>query len=141
MPRIKIPLPAEFVFSTDIPVRITDVNYGGHLGNDSVLAIIHEARLRCLKNFGFSELDVDGVGLIMADAAIAFKSEAFHGDTLTVKVAADDFSRRGCDLIYAITAQDGREVARAKTGMVFFDYETRKTQSVPEAFKKVFQKM
>ncbi|MCU0364969.1 MAG: hypothetical protein MUE93_04775 [Ignavibacteriaceae bacterium] len=40
MPRIKIETPDKFIFSTEIPIRITDINYGGHLGNDSLLSII-----------------------------------------------------------------------------------------------------
>ena len=65
MPRIKIKLPEKFIFRTEIPIRITDINYGGHLGNDSLLSIIHEARVRFLKSLGYSESNVEGVGIIM----------------------------------------------------------------------------
>ena len=37
MPRIKLELHEILIYSTEIPVRITDINYGGHLGNDSIL--------------------------------------------------------------------------------------------------------
>jgi hypothetical protein len=30
---------------------------------------------------GYSELDVEGVGIIMADAAVMYRAEAFHGDS------------------------------------------------------------
>ena len=36
MERIKINLPEHFNFSTNIKIRITDLNYGGH-GNSCVL--------------------------------------------------------------------------------------------------------
>ena len=45
MSRIKIPLPEKKDFSTEIKLRISDINYGGHMGNDAVLTIVHEARL------------------------------------------------------------------------------------------------
>ena len=54
MPRIKIDLPGSFTFITEIPVRITDLNYGGHVGNDTVLSIIHESRMQWLASIGFS---------------------------------------------------------------------------------------
>ena len=60
MPRIKIELPEIFIFKTEISIRITDINYGGHLGNDSLLSIIHEARVRFLKHLDYSESDVEG---------------------------------------------------------------------------------
>jgi acyl-CoA thioesterase FadM len=35
MGKNNINVPGKMPFSTVIPVRITDMNYGGHLGNDS----------------------------------------------------------------------------------------------------------
>ena len=139
MPRIKLQLPEEFVFSTEIPVRISDINYGGHLGNDSVLSIIHEARLQFLKHFGYSEMDVEGAGIIMSDSVIIYKSEGFYGDILTVEVTAGEFNNCGCDIFYRITnKKTEKEVVRAKTGIVFFDYKNRSISHIPDKFKKLF---
>jgi acyl-CoA thioesterase FadM len=137
MSRIKIQLPGQFIFETSLPIRISDINYGSHLGNDAVLSIIHEARMRFLTHFGYTEFDIHGVGLILADAAIVYKSEGFYGEILMIEVAVDDFSTFGCDLIYRLTNQStGKEVARAKTGIVFFDYPSKKRVHVPEGFIK-----
>lgn len=136
MARLKLELPPTFSFSTDIPLRITDINYGGHLGNDAVLGLVHEARLRFLKQLGYSEQDIGGASLIMGDAAIVYRSEGFHGDVIRIDVAAAEFSRTGFDLFFRLTNQStAQELARAKTGMVAFDYSTRKVCSVPEEFK------
>ena len=77
MPRIKIELPEKFIYKTEIPIRITDINYGGHLGNDSLLSLIHEARVRLLHHLGYSESNVEGAGIMMIDAGIQYKSEGF----------------------------------------------------------------
>ena len=129
-------LPGHFTFSTTIPIRITDLNYGGHVGNDAILSLVHEARMQYLKSAGYTELQFDTVALIMSDAGIEFKSEAFYGDVLNVQVTAGDFSRVGFDLYYRFTKQEGEKevvVALAKTGMICFDYSTRKIVPVPEA--------
>ncbi|GAB3431840.1 acyl-CoA thioesterase [Niabella aquatica] len=134
MARIKVLLPEHFIFSTHIPVRITDINYGGHLGNDALLSIIHEARLHFLNYYGYSEMNMEGAGLIMADAAIEFKAEAFYGDALTVWVGANDFNRIGFDLCYKLEKNtDGKmvTVAIAKTGMVCYNYDQKKVTAVP----------
>ena len=134
MARIKLDLPQTFHFATTIPIRITDLNYGGHVGNDTILSLLHEARVRYLKNFGYSELDLAGVSLIMGDVAIEFKSELFYGDELKAYVTAFDFSRVGFDLAYKLVkSEDDKVVALAKTGMVCFDYNTRKVASIPAA--------
>jgi len=138
--RIKITLPEKFIFKTELPVRITDINYGGHLGNDSLLSIIHEARVRFFNHLNYSEKDVDGFGIIMVDAAIQYKSESFYGDELVIETAVTDISKIGCDIVYRITNKNSlKEIALAKTGIVFFDYEKRKTVPVPEKFLKALQ--
>lgn len=140
MPRIKLDLPANFHFTTEIPVRITDINYGGHLGNDAVLSIIHEARVRFLMEKGYTEFNVEGVGIIMTDSAVVYKSEAFYGESLRIQVAVKDFSKYGCDLYYLLREQEsGREVVHAKTGIAFFDYSTRTLVPVPEKFQHYFE--
>lgn len=135
MERVKLEMPNAYPFKTDLTVRITDVNYGGHLGNADVLALMHEARVRFLKSFGYSETDVEGLGTIMLDSVVIYKSQAFAGDILQIEIAAGGFSRLGCDLFYRITQKEnGAEVALAKTGIAVFDYANRKRVSPPEAF-------
>ena len=140
MSRVELALPEAFHFTTEIPLRISDINYGGHLGNDAVLSVCHDIRARLFAAHGFTELDVEGVGIVMVDAVIAFRSEAFYGDTLIGDVAVCNFSRTGCDVFYRLRAKsDAREVARAKTGIVFLDYEKRKIKPVPQRFRKIFE--
>lgn len=135
MARVKLDLPDSFPFSTTLEIGIGHINYGGHLGNDSALTLVHEARLRFLKSLGFGELDIGGRGLILTDAVVVYKAEAFWGETLVAEVAAEDFNKYGCDLLYRFRKQaDGRDVLHAKTGVLFFDYAARRPASVPAIF-------
>ncbi len=134
MERIKVNLPELFNFSTTIAIRISDVNYGGHVGNDSFLSLIHEARLQFLNHHGYSELDVEGVGLIMCDVAIEYKKELAYGDTVRISVAANGFDRLGFDLFYLIELMENDTTVlagKAKTGMMCFDYKNKKKASIP----------
>ena len=139
MARVKLAMPESFIFETEIPIRITDINYGGHLGNDAVLAFVHEARVRFLSSMGFSELSAgNGAGMIQSDAVIVFKSEGFYGDKVIIKVTVDDFSATGCDFLFLLSNKEsGKEIARVKTGIVFFDYKKKKLLKVPEEFKNM----
>lgn len=137
--RIKINFPAPFVFSTSISVRIGDINYGGHVGNDSILSILHEARLRFLRQWNYNEMDAGGCGLIMADSAIQYKGEAFHGDDLKVQLAISTISSISFDMFYKVTTtRNGEEVniVFAKTGMICFDYQSRKIAQMPAALEE-----
>ena len=142
MARIKIDLPEKFPFSTTIPVRITDVNYGGHVGNDTVLSIIHEARMQFLKSYGYEELKFEGVGMIMSDVGIEFKNELFYGDIVLASVAIKEFSKISFDIYYKLEKEElGKKelVAMAKTGMVCYDYGKKKIVAVPERVKQTIQ--
>jgi acyl-CoA thioesterase FadM len=140
MARVKLELPEKFDFVTEMPVRITDINYGQHLGNDALLSFIHEARVRFLISRGLSELEVGGCGLIMVDAVLVYKAQALYGDTLSIEVAARDFAPLGCDFVYRVTnPKTGAEIARVKTGILCYDYTRRKLVQCPEKFLAVFR--
>jgi len=140
MARIKIEIPEQILGSFIIPVRIADINYGNHVGNDAFVSIIHEARMQWLKQYSYTELQIEGIGLIMSDLAIEFKNESFYGDTIDVKIAAGDLSRVGFELYYQLFAVRNSEtilLANAKTGMVCYDYAAKKVAVVPEKLRSI----
>ncbi len=135
MNRIKLTLPETFPFSTELFIRITDLNYGGHAGNDVFLSLIHEARQQYLLSLGYKELSFAGVGLIMADVVLEYKRELNHMDRVRIAVAAADPDKLGFDLYYKIelsTNEGWAIAAKAKTGMICFDYTAKKKVSIPE---------
>ena len=134
MSRIKLEIPSSLIASLSIPVRITDINYGNHVGNDSIVSILHEARMQWLHGHGHSEKDIHGTGLIMSDLAVEFKNESFYGDNIEVGIYAGEISRVSFELYYqlrTIRATKNIIIANAKTGMVCYDYTTKKTVSIP----------
>jgi len=142
MERIKIKLPEHFNFSTVIKIRITDLNIGGHVGNDTFLSLMHEARHEFLKYHGYEELSFEGNGLIMTDAAIEYKQELAQGDEVKISVAADGFDKYGFDLFYkleVINAIENILAAKAKTGMRCFDYTNKKLSLLPDSAKTNLQ--
>ena len=144
MARIKIVIPENIIARIQVPVRITDINYGNHLGNDALISIIHEARVQWLKLLSYTELDVEGSSLIMGDIAVEYLSESFYGDMLQIGISITEISRVGFELYYAIeTTREGKtiQVARAKTGMICYDYTIRKVVSVPDKFRERFSSL
>ncbi len=136
MARIQIELPDQLPFSTEITLYKSHINYGGHLDNALLLTVVTEARARFFQSMGYTELNVEGVGIVVSDAALQYRSEAFHGEVMVVRMGAADFGSKGCDLLWCMTERTSqREVARGKTGIVFLDYATRKTVPVPPAFR------
>lgn len=138
MARVKIELPEKFLFETIIPIRITDLNYGNHVGNDTILSMLHEARVQYLKHYGLEELDFAGVGLIMNDVAIEFKNEIFYGEKIIASVIVSEISKFSFDVFYKLEKESNDKrilVALAKTGMVCYDYSVKKVVAVPKEAK------
>jgi len=140
MPRVKIDLPDKFDFSTDLCLRFRDINATNHLAHDAVLSLAEEARFLFLEHLGYAHLNIDGYGYVAADAAIVYKSQAYFGQVIRIEVAVRDFAKKSCDFIYRLSNKEtGQEVARAKTGVVFFDYKTQKSVEVPDRFRSRFE--
>ena len=133
MARVRFEVQGREIFKTTLRVRVDDVNYGGHLGNDSVLTHCQEARARFFHELGQSELDLFGKPIIMTDAMVIYKSEGNLGDQIEATLYLDDIGRRGFDLYYLLRCE-GREIARVKTGVAFFDSTERRTSDCPEGF-------
>ncbi len=141
MARQRLTLPTTHLFTTKIDVRITDINYGNHVGNDAFVGILHEARVKWLKHFGYTELHIEkNIGLIMSTLCINFKSESFYGDSVTIYLYVGDTFRAGFELYYQLkTVRNDTEVelAVAKTEMVCYNYTTKKVESIPTSFTKI----
>ena len=142
MARIKIDLPGKFLFTANIPVRITDINFGGHVGNDTILSIVHEARAQFFTHCGFTELDFAGAGTIMSDVAIEYKNQTYYGDIILASVAVGEITKVAFDLFYKLEKKsaEGRlvPVAFAKTWMVCYNYDLKKVIAIPqEALEKI----
>ena len=141
MARIKITVPEKIIAKVNLQVRITDINYGNHLGNDSLVSLLHEARAKWLSSLGYSEFDLEGVSLIMNELVVNYHSESFYADELEISIAMGEISRVAFELYYIVEAiRNGEKtlIAKAKTGMVCYDYENKKTVSVPEKFSLQF---
>ena len=140
MSRVKLHVPENKIALLTIPVRINDINYGNHVGNDAFVSIIHEARMQWLHQYGFTELNIEGTGLILADLIVEFKNESFYGDSIDVTIAVGEISKVSFELYYHLeTKRDSESVvlAFAKTGMVCYDYAAKKITAVTEKIKEI----
>ena len=139
-------LPANYIFAESFTlmkedikyagsynVRVGDINYGGHMGNDKALLLFHDARIRFLEDHDFTESNIGGPGLIMGDAHVYFKKEVFRGDELKVYVHIEDLRELSFVMHYTVKC-DEVVVIQGNTKMVAFDYDKRRVVRLPEGF-------
>jgi len=123
MSRITLDFPAPAIYSHPVRLRISDINYGNHLGHDTLVSLLHDARCGWLAKHGLTELTVDN-----------YRAEAFYDDELQIELAIGEIGSKGAEIYHRVVGKEGVEVAVAKVGVVFFDYIGRKAAAVPENF-------
>lgn len=143
MARLQLDLPEDqYYYSTQLTVRVTDINAANHLGNESMIAMISEARARFLFEFGVAETERDGNGIIVTDLAATYRAEAYGRDQLLFEVGVMDFNKYGGDLIFRITRpRDKTLIAMAKSGFVFYNYKSSQVCYMPEEFRNKFDRV
>ena len=136
MARIRLTPRQSYSFSFTLPVRITDLNMGGHVSNSRIAEMFHEGRYRALTEMGLSEGNLgDGAtGLVLADMVMNFKAEAFGNDILTVETDFDEFSTYECRSFYRLKRGEDT-IALGESGLVGFNFFERKKSPIPDEFK------
>jgi acyl-CoA thioester hydrolase len=120
-------------------IRVGDINYGGHMGNDKALLLFHDARMYFLEKHGFSESDIGGPGIIMGDAHVYFKKEVFRGDELKVYIHIEDLRGLSFEMHYTVMRRE-EEVFYGSTKLISFDYGKRKVVKIPDVLIEVLKK-
>ena len=139
MARLRIEMPEKFCFTARIPVRIGDINRAWHLSHVNMVSILEEARAQFMVKHGFGD-EVRNVqrktGFILGDIGVVFKRQGYYGQTLEVEIAPVDFMDKSFDLVYRVKdSESGKELARAKTGVLVFDYEAQKVIPITAELK------
>jgi acyl-CoA thioesterase FadM len=143
MARLQLDFPEDqWYYSTPLTVRVTDINAANHLGNDSMISMISEARACFLYEYGVAETERDGTGIIVTDLATTYRAEAHARDQLLFEVGVMDFNKYGGDIIFRITRpRDKKLIAMAKSGFVFFNYKTGQVVAMPDEFRAKFDRV
>ncbi len=125
-------------FSACIPFRITDHNYGNHVANNVFVEYLHEGRVQFLANLGYTEFDIEGVGLIMSELCVKYTRQGFYPDMLRLDMTVTHPRPTRFDLCYRGYNQKGELLLLAKTEMAAFDAVAGKPMRMPEAFFEKF---
>ena len=141
MSRLKINFPDKSIFQYKSIVGVGMINYGGHLGNDSILTIFQDARIAFLNSNGLSEINLgDGLGLIQNDAAIQYISEGHLHDEITTSIAFKITSSISFDIYYKVESKNRiKPIAIGKTGMVIYNYSIKKMSQIPNSFRNLIE--
>jgi len=141
MPRVTLVEQPAYEHTYTMMVRVTDINHAGHLGNEALLGLVHEARTHFLKALNFDTIvgSQQPAGLIIADMAVNFKAEGFAHEEVSVDSQIDEPGQKSFRLFHRIR-RGGQVIALVETGMVAYSYSARQVTNLPCGFLSALQK-
>lgn len=121
------------MFVIDYKVTISDINYGGHMGNERALLLFQEVRINLFKILGGSEINLgENVGIIQKDAHVYYKGEVYLGEKLKVKIVGAELKKASINFLYEIENENNQIVIEGTTLIVGFNYTLKKISKFPE---------
>lgn len=142
MERVKLDFPAEAVIHRHpMTVRITDMNYGRHLGHDALVSLLHEARIQAFAALDLPEWDMHGYPSVVADLAVQYQSEARWPDELTIATAVPEPQGKSLTIYQRIYQLDSQQVvATARVNQLLIDLASGRPVDVPEPVKQALSR-
>lgn len=127
------------MFEIDYKVTVSDINYGGHMGNERALLLFQEARINLFKALGGDEMNViEGIGTIQKDAHVYYKGEVYMGEKLKVRIVRVELKKASIDFFYQVANENDDIVIEGSTLIVGFNYVLKKISKFP---KELFEKL
>lgn len=116
----------ENFYNMEYKVIVSDINYGGHMGNERALIIFQQARMEWLNSIGYDEADIEGKGLIQLESHVYYQKEVFLGETLICSITNISPERITFNIEYEIKNKNNDIAIKGMTKMAIFDYERKK---------------
>jgi acyl-CoA thioester hydrolase len=123
----------DFRHRTRIEVRFRDIDAFGHVNNAVTTTYVEHARVTYLRDV----LAVDPVGLmplILAMIKVDYVAPIFFGDAVEVGSRVDWIGTTSIAMSHAMWADD-RELARATSVLVTYDYDNSRPMPVPDGWR------
>lgn len=120
-------------FSIPLTVRVSDLNYGNHVGYQNYFSYFQEARMAYLTRLGYSELDIEGYGMIVGEANCKYKQELFLNDRIQVACRTKSIKGKRFVMEYRIS-RDDHICAEGFTHNYCYDDQAKTIARLPAAF-------
>ncbi len=131
-----------FRFHYPIEIRYADLDPQGHVNNARFLTYFEQARVQYLIHLGLfsKEQSFIEIGIIIAEAAITFKSPVYFGTQARVGARVSRLGTKSMTMEYEMTDKEGLIYATGSTAIVTFDYKTHATIPIPATWREIISK-
>lgn len=129
------------LFSHKLNVRIDDINFGNHLCHSKFTTLLHNTRALYLKQYGLSESNCFGLGIVVLNLNIRYKANCFFDDSIEILISLDKLEKASIILEYTVFNLTSNKIAaKASTRIGFIDVTSGKLKKIPKEFIELINK-
>lgn len=123
-----------------VKVRFSETDALGHISNISYFIYLEEARIEFFKALGF-DMDIDNWKIILVSAKCDFIKQGFFNQKLKVISAVSRIGNSSFMITHRIVdAETGQLIAKGDAGAVYFNFETQKSEKLPDDIRTLLEK-
>ena len=122
-----------------IEVRFADIDVMGHVNNAIYLSYFEQARMKFFEELIGNEWDWETNGILLARNEIDYRAPVLLNDQVSVETSILEMGNKSMTLGYSVVVERGGDkiiCTEGKSVLVAFDYHKRKTQPIPEEWRK-----
>ena len=123
------------MFVETIQPRLSEMNPAGHIGYVVLPVWFEQANEKIYRLFN-PELDPGKWSLIVVKFEMECLAEIFHDNTVTIETRVQKIGNASFSLSQTLL-KDGETAAKARTKMVYFDYQQKKSRVIPKALRQL----
>jgi acyl-CoA thioester hydrolase len=126
------------VFSFPIEARFRDLDAMGHVHHALALVYVEEARARFWREVR-GRPDVDGMDYVIAEATTRYAAPIYFPMRLTVELWLDHLGAKSFRIAFVVRSDSGEVLVSGHTVQVMYDYEKRRSKTIPEDLRSRLQ--
>lgn len=123
-----------------VKVRFSETDALGHISNISYFIYLEESRTDFFAELGFGR-DISNWKIILASASCDFISQGYYNQKLIVLTEVSRIGNSSFQVVHEIKdAESGELIAKGQASAVHFDFQTQKSEALPDANREQLEK-
>ena len=126
----------------ELRIDWSEIDLFGHINNLAIQRYVQAARIQCMEALGLMQSQAETrIGPILASTNCRFRKPLYYPGTVTVHSTIDEIRNTSFKVYYEVHNDSGEIVAEAQDVIVLFDFGRRAKLVIPDALRKMIEKL
>lgn len=142
MSHTTIALLDDFPLVLSLPVQWGDQDAFGHVNNTVYFRWYESARIAYSDKIGLTTMkETTNIGPILASIKCDYRLQIKYPDTVSIGASIRRLGRSSITMVHKLFSQQSQAIAaEGESTIVLFDYNTQRSQAIPDELRQVISK-